>query len=268
VPISAELYNTAVILHADGTVTFASVKMGPFTNGGLTNLYATQAQRPTVPAGLLPPFPPVAATDIVLWAYNGRKVNAQASALIGGASAGAASLSVAAYDAAFTLLTLPPNTDDTLTLTIDTQTITTAHINSLRAFTVGGTEVFPTTTDSACPAYSIGLLGYVQVNVTVQDANEHIFEYQLAVDYGHGTTGTTTPGLRGYQQPGPYPGLPYKAPNVAQKAFGGGTETLTFSPTVNCCYDFRLNVGKRVTDGTVYPWLYTADFQTATINVT
>ncbi len=268
VPLSVDLYNTVIILHSDGTVTFASVKMGPFSQGGLSNLYATQQQRQSgaaIPS--LPPFPTLAATDTVVWAYNGRRIYAQASSLIAGVSAGAVSMSVTGYDAAFVLIALPPNADDTLTLTIDAQPLTTTRINSLHAFTAGGTEVFPSTADTACPAYNIGLGGHVEINVTVQDNNAHIFEYDVEVDYGHGTTGATTPGLRGYRQPGPYPPAPYEAPDVTQKAFGGGTETFSYTPAVNCCYDFRLNVGKRVTDGTYYPGLYTADFWTATINV-
>jgi len=51
------------------------------------------------------------------------------------------------------------------------------------------------------------------------------------------------------------------------KAFVGGTENIKFTPTVNCCYDFRLGVAKRVTTGYGFVGSYTADFWTATIKV-
>ena len=48
----------------------------------------------------------------------------------------------------------------------------------------------------------------------------------------------------------------------------GGTEDIRFYPLVDCCYDFRLLVGKRVTNGYFFPSLGTATFQTATLKVT
>lgn len=265
-PISADLYNHVFILHTDLTITSADVKMGPFNSGGLTDLYATQEQRPNVPSGLLPPFPTVNPGDAVIWAFDGRKVNTDASNLINGGNLGGVDLTVTGYDDTFTLVSLPSNPDDTLTLEIDTTGIT-ASINSLRAFRSDNTEVF-SSGSGTCPAYQVGPGGYVLLNVTIQDTNGHLFEYVVSPDFGSGSSGTTTPGLRGYSQaPGTFPPGPYQAPNIAQKSFVGGTEDITFFPPENCCYDFRLNVGKRVTNGEFFPFLYTAAFQTATINV-
>ena len=171
------------------------------------------------------------------------------------------------YDASFVELALPPNTDDTLTLEIDTTPITTTTINSLRAFRSDGTEVFTTET-GACPAYNIGTGGYVVLNVTVQDTNGHLFEYIVTPDFGSGSSGTTTPGLRGYStSPTLFPIGYAGPPDTSLKSFVGGTENITYYPPENCCYDFRLEVGKRVTDGEFFPSRYTATFQTATINV-
>jgi hypothetical protein len=265
-PISSDLYNRALVIHAGGGVNWYTVKMGPFSSGGLTNLYATQQQRPSVPAGLLPPFPALSPTDTLVWVYDGRKVDAQAASLIGGAASGAVTLTVTGYDAAFNPVALAANADDALTLTVDSAPITTAVIDALRAYTAANVQV-TTTTGDACPAYDIGPGGHVEIDVTVSDGQGHIFEYEVEADFGHASVGSTTPGLRGYRQPGPYPALPYQAPDLSQKSFAGGTETIRYWPAVDCCYDFRLSVGKRVTDGTVYPTNYTADFQTVTIRV-
>jgi hypothetical protein len=269
-PISADLYNYVTILHTNLTVTNAYVKMGPFNAGGLTNLYATQEARAGVPAAVaaqLGPFPTVNAGDAVIWAYNGRKVYADAAALIG-AGLGGVDLSVTGYNNAFAPVVLPANPQDTLTLMIDDTGLTTATINSLRAFRQNGTEVFFSGTGH-CPAFEIGPNGYVELNITVRDANGHVFEYEITPQFGSGTTGTTIPGLRGYSQaPAGFPGAPYDAPNVGQKSFEGGTETIRFYPTEDCCYDFRLLVGKRVTSGYSFPSMGTATFQTASIKVT
>lgn len=262
-PISLPLYNTAIILNGS-TASFVPVKMGPFNAGGVTNLYATQEQRSSVPAGLLPPLP---TGTVVGWEFNGLKVDANASNLLTGGNTGAIDLTMTGYDASFALLSLPPNTADVLTLEIDTTAITTAAINSLSAFTSGGVEVFPTESGN-CPAYNVGAGGYVVLNVTVQDANGHLFEYVVTPNYGSGSLGTTTPGLRGYSEsPGSFPAGYAGPPDTAQKSFGGGTENITYYPPENCCYDFRLDVGKRVTNGEFFPSLYTATFQTASINV-
>lgn len=272
VPISTELYNTAVILRSGGSVEFHDVKMGPFNSGALVNLYATQNQRPNTPAASLPAFPPTGPLgpgDLVFWAYNGLKVRTGASNLINGANLGAVDLTMAAYDNAFAPISLTSNPDDKLTLQVDTNEIQAAVINSLKAYHSNGIEVSLTGTGS-CPAYDIGPGGYVLINVTVTDANGHLFEYYISPDFGSGSSGTTTPGLRGYRTslPSMFPPGYLGVPDTSQKSFVGGTEDIKFEPLENCCYDFRLYVGKRVTNGYGYPTLSTADFQTATIKVT
>jgi hypothetical protein len=266
------LYNTAVILRSGGSVEFHDVKMGPFNSGALVNLYATQNQRPNAPAASLPAFPPTGPLgpgDLVFWAYNGLKVRTGASNLINGANLGAVDLTMAAYDNAFAPISLTSNPDDKLTLQVDTNGIQAAVINGLKAYRADGIEVTLTGTGS-CPAYDIGPGGYVLINVTVTDANGHLFEYYISPDFGSGSSGTTTPGLRGYRTslPGMFPPGYLGVPDTSQKSFVGGTEDIKFKPLENCCYDFRLYVGKRVTNGYDYPTLSTADFQTATIKVT
>ena len=267
IPIDDDLYNYAFMLHAGGVVTVEAVKMGPFNHLGHANLYATQESRSAVPAGLLPPFPSGA---FIAWGYSGRKVDTAASNLIGG-SLGAVTLSVTGFDSAFNPVALPPNTDDTLTLEIDTTGLTAAHINSFQAFNSSGTPVISTGASGACPAFNVGPGGYVVLNVTVRDDNGHLADYELVPNFGHSSTGTTIPDVRGYRSPLPFspspaPG-PYAEPVIALKSFPGGTENITFYPTVDCCYDFRLNVQKRVTDGNGIVGSYTADFWTATLKV-
>jgi hypothetical protein len=269
-PIATDLYNYAFMLQPDSSVSVVPVKMGPFNSGTLTNLYATEEQRPLVNPALLPAFPP---GTFITWAYEGLKVTAPAGSLVGG-SLGAVRLGIAAYQSDFKLLSLPANSDDHLTLEIDTTGLSAAHINSLQAYNDLGQKVEDSATDpSTCPAFDIGKknLGHVVLNVSVSDANGHLCDYQLVPNYGHGLTGTTVPDVRGYKTPTPFvpapaPG-PYVEPDVAHKSFVGGTENITFYPPVSCCYDFRLNVSKRVTNG--YGWLgpYPADFWTATVKV-
>jgi hypothetical protein len=267
-PISTELYNTAVIRLPNTSIVTRSVRMGPFNQGALTNLYATTDQRLAVPAPLLPPVLNPGETFIG-WAYPDRKVLAHAASLIGGVPIGAVDLKLNAFDAAFNPVPLPTLPGDTLTLMIDNTGLTTAHINRLTAYDVNNAVVpLDSGATDACPGYHIGPGGYVVLNVTVTDDNGHLWAYYIEPDFGHGSVGTTTPGRRGYRTPGPYPAAPYHAPDITQKEFMGGTEDIRFNPTVNCCYDFRLYVAKRVTDGVHFPVFYTADFQTATIKVT
>ena len=263
--IDAELYNVAFMMHSGNVVTVEQVKMGPFNANGLTNLYATEEARSSVPATLLPAFP---AGSFMGWAYSGRKLNTGASSLVGG-SLGGVNLSIAAYNASFALLSLPPNTDDILTLEVDTSGLSTAHINSFNAFDVHGTPVTSTGASTDCPAFNVGPNGYVVLNVSVNDGNGHLSYYELVPDYGHNSTGTTAPDVRGYKtatpfSPHPLPG-PYTEPQVAQKEFVGGTENITFFPKADCCYAFNLNVQKRCTDGNSILSSYTADFWTATL---
>lgn len=267
--IKPSLSNTVVIWHRTTTnaVTFDAVQMGPFDLGGLTGLYATQEHRDGAPA----PWPPLPAHnpgDVVVWGFNGRVVDAEASSLIGGATSGAVTLSVTGFDGLFNPVALASNPDDHLTLLVDdSAALTTARINSLRVFNPGAVEVFPTGTGS-CPSYEIELGGYVVVNVTVADANEHIEDYGVTPDFGHGSIGTTVPGTRNYgDPPASFPFGYANPPDTAHKAFGGGTEDFTFTPLESCCYDFRLGVAKRVTNGTGSPGGYTADFWTATIKI-
>jgi hypothetical protein len=270
-PISAALSNTVYIGNTTtGKLTQYTVQMGPFSASGYTNLYATEEARqagPTPPG--LSPFPSFdpGAGDFVVWAFDGLIVSTDSQALIGGGSSvGAVDLTVTGYDADFNPVALVP--DAPLTLEIDNTGLTTATINSLQAFTATGQPVLPTT-DGGCSAYDLGPGGYVQLAVTVLDNNGHIYEYELDADYGQDTTDYVQ--LRGYSQstpPSAFPPAPYGAPNVGQKSFVGGTEVITFKPTEDCCYDFRLAGGKRTTNGDdIYPAIGTLYFITASLKV-
>ena len=278
-PIGPDLYNYAFMLHPDLSVSVDAVKMGPFNHGGLTNLYATENQRHLVPTTDLPAFP---AGTFMTWGFQGLMATPSAASLVSG-GVGAVRLGIAAYDSAFAPLALPPNSDDHLTLEIDATGLTVAHINSFHAFDGNGVEVTSTGSSADCPAFNLGGVpgkpGFVALNVSVRDDNGHLCQYQLVPNFGHGSTGVTNPNVRGYRTPTPFspppaPG-PYSEPAIAHvlgnpatgKAFVGGTENITFVPTVNCCYDFRLEVSKRVTNGYGFLGSYTADFWTATLKV-
>ena len=116
-----------------------------------------------------------------------------------------------------------------------------------------------------CPAYDVGPGGYVQVSVTVSDAGGHLYAYYLDAEHGHGVSETVSPpGMRAYLSNPLVIGLD---PNYAQKSWIGGTEVMTYYPPVDCCYEFRIRAGKRVTDGYTGPTLGDYDFQTIGLKV-
>jgi hypothetical protein len=259
----------AIVLHNDGTVDFVSVFMGPVNHGGLTGVYATQEGREAAPAPDWPPIPAfnAAAGDVLFWSYNGLKVWTGASSLVGGSVTGGVTLSMTAYDSGFNPIAMPPNTDDHLTLEIDNTPLTTTHINDVKVYenaAHGGAEVFSTGTGD-CREYQIHMGGKVALDVTVTDNEEHLERYWITPEFGHGS-GTTAVGERDYQ-PGFFLPLPYKSPDTARKAFGGGNEIIEYTPAESCCYDFRLHVAKRVTNGYGEPGAYTADFWTVLIKI-
>jgi hypothetical protein len=168
-----------------------------------------------------------------------------------------------------------------LTLMIDTTGIS-AVIDHFSAFDSSNNPVALTAgANEFCPAYNIGAGGYVLLHVKVNDPNLHLYAYEIETEFGHGGTSVpTNPAHRGYSQaPATFtlsapPLNPqgidggYLVPNVAQVAFGGGGDTIKISPQISCCYDFRLNAGKRVTDGqTFFSTWANYDFQTASIKV-
>jgi len=263
-PVAAPFSHTVYIYNHDGTFnSSASVQMGPFNQGGLSNLYATPGARqagPTPPG--LADFPPIPPGGTVYWDFQGLMLATSAANLIGGALTGAVDVTVLGYDSGLNPVTLTP--DDPLTLTIDNTPITVQHINSVTAFTAGGTNP-PLTGTGDCPAYDIGPGGYVQINLTVSDVNGHLFEYYVDAEYGHGHEAPVTPpGVRGYVS---NPLVSGSDPDYAKKSWIGGTEVMTYFPPVDCCYEFRIRYGKRVTDGYSYPTLADGDFQTISLKV-
>ena len=265
--LGADLYNYIFIFDGAANLVFhGPIKMGPFSQGPLTNLYALESSRQGAPTGTgLDPFPPVPGGGFVIWAYLGLKVSTGSGALIGG-SAGAVDLTLSGYDNAFTSVSLTP--DAALTLTIDNTPFTTVHINEIKAFTSANLPApLESSATTDCPAYVIGPGGYVTIDVTVSDVNGHIFEYQVDAEWGHGHSATVTPpSTRGYiVNTSPFVSLP--PPNPAQKSFTGGNEVMTYFPTTNCCYEFRIRAGKRVTQGYTYPGLGDFDFQTISLKV-
>ncbi len=268
-PIGEPLDRVVYIYNMDGTFNSShTVRMGPFSQGGLVNLYATPAARqsgPTPPTLL--PFPTVPAGGTVFWSHQGLMVHTTASSnLIGGLPTGAVDLALVGYDSALTEV-LAPNVpppgppDEPLTLMIDNSGLTTAKINSITAFKSDGTPA-TLTSGGQCPAYDLGPGGYVQISVTVTDNNGHLFEYQLSSNYGSSSGGTISPpGTRGYNT------NPLGAPDYAHKSWVGGTEVITYYPPTDCCYEFLLRIGKRVTNGDSFPGIGDDGFQTMTLKV-
>ena len=290
-PLILDLYRTAFIEDAAHVLQPpVSVKMGPFSQNGQNGLYATEAARATgpTPPGLAPvPIPP--GGQVIGWANQGMMVSTgDSSLLIGGASSGAVSLAVAGYDATITSVALVP--DNPLTLMIDNTPLTSDTI-TLAAFKADGTPA-PLTGTGECPAYDVGPGGYVQITVNVTDAMGHLYEYYVDAEYGSGSTSTVYPGTRGYinnplTQPAPAGIRGMGDPDYGFYAWIGGTDTLYFpcapggtgcatSPAngnsfgvgnepPDCCYEFRIWLGKRVTNGQDGPSVGPGQFQTVSL---
>lgn len=269
-PLAADLYNYLYVFDASANLVFNGwIKMGPFTSGGLSNLYATEAARAGAPTGTgLDPLPAVPPGGFSLWAYEGRKVYTSASQLIGGSDVGAVDLTLTGYNAGFAAVSLVPDT--VLTLTIDNQALTTHAINGIQAFSSApGAPKVPATLNGTgdCPAYDLGAVGYVEIDMTVADANGHLFGYVLDAEWGHNNVATVAPTPRDYNTAAVFPPLPYKSPDHVQRSFGGGDEILQFRPATSCCFEFRIRAGKRVTDGYSGPSWADYDFQTISLKV-
>ncbi|WDD90349.1 hypothetical protein Bsp3421_000177 (plasmid) [Burkholderia sp. FERM BP-3421] len=289
--VTLDLYRTAFIEDASHVLLPpVSVKMGPFSQNGQSGLYATESERATgpTPPGLNPvPIP--AGGQVIGWADQGMMVSTNdSSTLIGGALTGAVSLTVVGYDATVTPVVLTP--DNPLTLTIDNTPLTTDTI-SLTAYRADGTPALLVGTGE-CPAYDVGPGGYVQINVTVTDAMGHLYEYYVDAEYGSGSTSIVSPGTRGYindplSRPAPAGIRGMGDPDYGYKAWIGGTDTLYFpcgpggtscatSPAnglpfglanepPDCCYEFRIWLGKRVTNGYDGPTIGAGEFQTVSL---
>ena len=265
-PVAEPLDRVVYIYNSDGTFnSSATVRMGPFSQGSVVNLYATPSARqngPTPPTLL--PFPAVPAGGSVFWDHQGLILHTtDSSNLIASQPTGAVDLSIAGYDSTFSLVLFPgdPAPDDPLTLMIDNTGLTAAKINSISAFKSDGTPA-TLTSSGLCPAYDLGPGGYVQISTTVTDNNGHLFEYQMSANYGSSLGGVISPpGTRGYNT------NPLGSPDYVHKSWVGGTEVITYYPPADCCYEFLLRFGKRVTNGDSFPSIGDGPFQTMTLKV-
>ncbi len=282
----ADLYRTAFIEDATHThVTTASVKMGPFTQNGVPGLYATEDARAAgLPLAGLPPIPIPAGGAVIGWSQQGLMVSTSSQNLIGGTTTGAVDLTVVGYDNAANPVALVP--DSPLTLTIDNTPLTTDAI-SLAAFKADGTPALLTGGSThQCPAYDVGPGGYVQITTSVSDAMGHLFEYYVDAEYGSSSSATVAPpGVRGYVSnplvSGALVTLPPACggdPNYTCKSWIGGAEIMYFPNTPgglawtppfgpgneppDCCYEFRIRLAKRATNGYGLPSNGDGAFQT------
>jgi len=258
-PIALTLQHTVYIYDKNGNfVGSPIVVMGPFNQGGLTNLYATPQARQTGPTPpTLQPFPAVPAGGSVYWDKQGLMLSGSSATLVGGLI-GAVDLTVLGYDTTLALVTLTP--DDPLTLTVDNTGLSTVTMSPVIPYKQDGTVAKQAGTGN-CPAYDIGPGGYVQIPVTVSDSNGHLFEYYVNAEWGVGNQSVVSPpGVRGYVS---NPLVTGSDPNYAQKSWIGGSEVMTFTPPADtdCCYEFLLRTGKRVTDGYTFPSLSDGPFQ-------
>jgi hypothetical protein len=270
VPVGAPLDHVYYFYKSDGSFDSShTVKMGPFTQGGLVNLYTTPEARQTVPTppGLLP-FPTPPAGGSVYWDKQGLILESDSSNLITGLPTGAADLTVLGYDTSLNPVTLTP--DDPLTLMIDNTPVTIQRVNSVVAYKAPNVLALNLNT-TACPAFDVGPSGFVAIDVTVSDANGHLYGYYVDAEYGHGNAPIVSPpGIRGYVT---NPLVSGSDPNYAQKSWIGGEEVMYFpalptnpaSPPPDCCYEFRIYYAKRVTNGYNYPTWSQGDFQTVNL---
>ncbi len=256
-PVVANLWQMAWIYDpATLSTTGYSVQMGPFTQDGVTGLYITPAarQNPAIPT---PPglsaFPPIPPGGTVYWQYQVPCLMLQcdATVLLGGASFGAVDLTIVGYaDPADPPVTLTP--DAPLTLMIDATPLTTVEVGSPSAWVPPGVPA-PNTGTGECPAYDVGPSGWVTVPVDVVDNNGFLLGYYLEVDWGNSNSASVTPEGE----------VGYASHANATRDWTGGPDTYTFpgttpgvpTPPADCCYEFRLWFGKRVTNGYYVPTL-------------
>jgi len=266
-PIGSALWLPVWIYDPTAKVTTPyQVQMGPFSANGYVNLYATPAARQSLPApGGLPAFPPIPPGGQVYWGYQGLVLTASDKTLLGGIPFGAVDLTLVGFDGAFNPVAVSP--DAPLTLTIDSTPFTSQSVNGITAWVAPGVPAVQTGTGE-CPAYDVGPNGFVEISVTARDTNGYVYAYELQAQYGHGSAAVVSPpGARGYvSNP-----LVVSAtnPDYAQQSWVGGSETMVFPGNSlggvqppDCCYEFRLYYGKRVTNGYNWPELVEGDFQT------
>jgi hypothetical protein len=248
-PISANLWQIAWIYDpATLTTTAHNVQMGPFTQDGVTGLYASPQlrQTTTTPPGLAA-FPPIPAGGAVFWEYQVPCLMLQcdATVLLGGAQFGAVDLTIVGYsDPALPPVTLTP--DAPLTLMVDATPLTTVAVGAPSAWVSPGVPA-PSTGTGECPAFDVGPTGFVTIPVTVEDGTGFVFGYYLEVDWGNSNFSSVSPVGE----------IGYAAHANAARDWTGGTSTYTFpgttsgvpTPPADCCYEFRLWFGKRVTNG-------------------
>jgi hypothetical protein len=183
-----------------------------------------------------------------------------------------------------------------VTLAIDNAPTTTEQVTGIAAYRYDETlsKFVPAsqTGTGECPAYDVGPKGYVAISTTVTDTNGHLYEYYVDAQYGHGSeVGVADPGTRGYRAnplvsaTGGVCGA--GDPDYGCKGWVGGSDVAYFpwdaswanrttSPTnglpfnpfslppnlpPDCCYEFRLRLAKRVTNGYSSPSLGDGDFQ-------
>jgi hypothetical protein len=242
-------------------------------------------------------FPSTVAGDTIFWGYDQLLISADSSSLIGGSTTGAVDLTLNAFTSAYTPVALPvpsgapaPDTSAVLTLTIDNTPITTDQI-SITAYTANGNLATQTGTGE-CPAYDVGTGGYVAINTTVSDSNGHLYEYYVDAQFGNSLEGAVAdPGPRGYRTnplvsaTGGVCG--HGDPDYTCKGWIGGQDVAYFpwgpggvQPTTSpangtpfgpgnlppdCCYEFRIRLAKRVTDGYDSPSLADGAFQTISL---
>lgn len=245
--------------------------MGPFTANGYAGLYATpaaRATRPTPPG--LPAFS-VPAGQQVYWGYQGLMLTADDTTLLGGLPFGAVDLTLIGFDQNFEPVAYAPGVvdpDPSLTLAIDSTPITVQQVGAITAYRADGSLAQQTSFGDDCPAYDVGPGGYIEVPVTVQDANGFLCEYELQAQWGNGNAlAVSPPGIRGYAT------NPTASVDTAIASWTGGSETIRFPAAtattipVDCCYEFRLYYAKRVTNGSYLPTgnLAEGDFQTISL---
>jgi hypothetical protein len=307
-PLSETLVNTVTIWRGALPNPYqeqVSLVLGPFSFNGQDNLYTTPYQRQS---GLLPAsviaqigaFPTLGPSDILMgWSSPDLVLSVQAADLVSPAAAGGVTLAYVPYDATGTAIPTPSSPTPPqfvlgpdLTLMIDTTPLTTANIGTVTVYNSDGTLANQTTVPgTTCLAYQITTAtGYALITTSVSDTEGHLCAYSVTADFGHDLSGSTTPTDReytdplssftpnsalqaygidaGYVVPNTLPTATADTPPIPAWSFIGGGDVFLFNVTQSCCYDFRLAVAKRTTDGDTFACAsYTADFQTVNITI-
>ena len=223
-------YDTSALSSYDWK--WVSQSMGPFSDGGLNNLYVVPHffdpdPADGVPAGSYP------------WTYLDR-IARFSSTLV---PDGTCLITIDAYEWSgsalipATSVTVDPNYGE-IKLRIDN----TAPVVQIDSLELNGMELAP----CAMLTFRTSASDWIGVEITAWDANGHLSSYSLSAQYGH-SQAVASPPASASSNYGAQPGQSWQGCDPCTVTYYGNLYSTTAMP--DCAYQFRLEVWRRVTNG-------------------